>query len=331
MLFKKRPKQYEFAKRKTSIGPNVVAIIISSVAVVLLYQDYQAPIRPSPPAIMTGNQGSIEDELDNLIVASGVDEIKIVNDGTKGDEKEEKVEEPQLTPSQLALKQIIGLYDKSHADVAAVGSYSATFIKQERVNGSLLDKQEMAGKFNNDPHRVYFKYQNYDKGREVQYKADVEPEKLLVRKGGIAGRLLGALELALDNFLVTKENRYSIKMAGLLPLMKKALDLRRNDLTAESGVTCEQIDDIEVEGIMCTQFEIRYDDPSASKAAKDYKRSLVYFNKDTNFVVGVKNFGWATDGEEEEQMLEYYIYKDVDLEKRIADKDFSKLKKRSRG
>ena len=361
MLFRKRPVEYEFVKRKSSFGPNLLAILLSSAAALFLYIDYQGAIRPvaSIPGQL-GEVASLEDELNNavneqiaesaiteddqqssdsnlaeadlaseeVVETEAADQVAVV-DVQQADSNEEPVVEEE-SPSKLANRQVIEFLEQTDSQLAKVDTYTATFIKQERVGTKLLKKQKMSAKFAHSPQSVYFKWLTFEKGREVLYKEGSYDNKMLVRKGGFSGRFLPTLKLDIDSSLVKRENRYTIKMAGLRPMITKALDYRRADLEAASGVHCQQMEDTEVEGVMCMVFEFKYDNESVSKAAAEYRRSLIYINKKSETLLGVRNYGWMEGDSDEDTLLEYYVYTNVDLEQRLADEDFNRFNKKYR-
>jgi len=364
MLFRNRPVEYEFVKRKSSFGPNLLAIVLTSAAALFLYIDYQGAIRPVAsikPDL--GLDASLENELRNAVdeqiaesntvettqetdSTSTQDAISVVESESTAkvddavseeteqvaqvDTAETKVEVKEESPSRVANRQLIEYLENTESRLAKVDTYTATFIKQERVGTKLLKKQKMAAKFAHSPKSVYFKWLNFEKGREVLYKEGSYEDKMLVRKGGFAGRFLPTLKLAIDSSLVKAENRYNIKMAGLRPMITKALDYRRADLEASNGVNCQQLEDVEVEGVMCMCFQFDYDSETVSKAAAEYRQSLIYINKETEMLVGVRNYGWMDGESDEDRLLEYYIYTDVDLEQRLADEDFNRFNKKYR-
>ena len=88
--------------------------------------------------------------------------------------------------SRLALQLHIALLESSKHRIANLPDYSATFLKQERVEGDdLQELQTIQFKMRHKPFSVYMKWlEGGDVGRQVLFVEGQYDDKLQVRLGG---------------------------------------------------------------------------------------------------------------------------------------------------
>ena len=99
-----------------------------------------------------------------------------------------------------------------------LGSYTAIFHKQERVNGKLLEEETILLKFKK-PFKMYMKWiKDPYKGREVLYVEGWNENQIKVHEGGITG--IVTLNLNPGGFMAMKGNRHPVTDTGIGHLIK---------------------------------------------------------------------------------------------------------------
>ena len=225
---------------------------------------------------------------------------------------------------RIALLLNLLLLEKGRDRFAKVPGYTATFYKKERVGGSDLESQVVRLKMRHQPFSVYMKWLVGDKGRELLYVAGQNSGKIIVKVGGVKGRLLPALKLDPTGSLAMRESRYPVTMAGLLRLSETLIGYRRRELQQKSGTHCRMIDNQRFDGRPCYCFIVTYDSPAASK---EYRKSITFLDKKRMLPVCVKNYGWpegdATGDLDKTTLIEHYAYTDIRVTQQLADSDFA--------
>jgi len=236
----------------------------------------------------------------------------------------------ELRTSALALQLHVTQLELAVYKLRALGSYSCTFTKQESVeDGGLSDEQVMELKLRHEPFSIYMKWvEGGDEGREILYVNSSPDAKMLVKLGGVKGKLLPHLKLDPQGDLARSESRHPITDAGLLKLTEQILAFRTRDLANPDKVHWEMLSGEQFGDRPCHLFVIEY---KSKEYEATYRKSLVWIDRDLGVPVCVQNFGWPEEGVtltgdelDEETLVEYYGYTDLDFAKTLADGDFDK-------
>lgn len=237
-----------------------------------------------------------------------------------------------LLQGKRALLLSLLLLERGMQKLAQIPDYTATFAKQERIDGELGESQAMQIKVRHEPFSVYMKWIAGDVGRELLYVDGQNEGKLLVKVGGIRGKLLPPLKLDPGGALALKESRYPVTKAGLLELARELVHYRRKDLETPSGVCCHMLADQSFGGRECYAFLVEYQDRRVSEL---YRKSLVLIDKELSLPVMVTNYTWPTDEQQPLEpaeldaatLIEVYSYSNIELTRRLADADFDRENK----
>ncbi|MBX5484158.1 MAG: DUF1571 domain-containing protein [Myxococcaceae bacterium] len=111
-------------------------------------------------------------------------------------------------------------------NVRALGTYSATVVKTERVDGELIDTQTIDTWVQEKPHAVRMTYvDGPGKGRRVVFNsASAEHgHEIRVKEAGLAG-LAGPLWIDIDSGLTRKESNYSVTAMSLGAMLQIVTD-----------------------------------------------------------------------------------------------------------
>lgn len=104
----------------------------------------------------------------------------------------------------------------------AINDYTATFYKQERVAGRLLDEERIELKFQK-PFKVYMRWVGKaHKGREALYVQGKYQNKVVGHEGGLFGFI--TLHMDPKGWLAMRGNRHPITEMGLGYLIEKIIE-----------------------------------------------------------------------------------------------------------
>lgn len=232
-----------------------------------------------------------------------------------------------LLMSQLLLERGIKKLEK-------IDSYTTTFYKREQVDGKLLDGQVMQMKVRHKPFSVYMKWAKGDVGRELLYLDGQNEGKMLVKTGGVGGRLLPTIKLNPNGNMAKKEARYPVTQIGLLNLAKKIIVYRKSDLSKKSGVRCQMFDNQTINEQNCYCFVIEYENSDISKL---YRKSVIFIEKENCLPICIKNFTWPDKGikgsaqlVDKKTLIEDYRYSALRLDRKLIGSDFDRKNKNYR-
>ena len=219
----------------------------------------------------------------------------------------------------------IRLLERGLEYLAKVPNYTAIFVKQELVNGELLDEQEMEMKVRHQPFSVYLKWATGEVGREVLYVDGMNDGRITAHGGGWKARL-PALSLDPTGTMAMAESRHPITKAGLYCLAQMMVEIHRDDFQKKNYSRFEKLADEEFDGRPCYVFLIEYRDRQASE---HYRKSITYIDKEWSVPVYAKNYGWL-NGEvpsdpaeyDAATLLEYYSYASIKFRPNLVALDF---------
>lgn len=228
---------------------------------------------------------------------------------------------------EVALMLQIAMLQNAITKLDLVPAYTATFVKEERIEGEMQEETTMHLKLKHEPHSVYFKIEKGGEvGREILFPLSGEDPRLIVKLAKFGGRL-PPLKLEPESPLAMKESRYNIRMAGIRELAKLALEIRRHDLSLGNKVQAEARDDAQYDGRPCFAFTTTY---ANSKAHKDYRKCVIYIDKQLMIPTYARNFTWpeSVSGADpsrldETTLVEYYAFKNIKLDAQLGPMAFS--------
>ncbi|HEY3964837.1 MAG TPA: DUF1571 domain-containing protein [Planctomycetaceae bacterium] len=232
--------------------------------------------------------------------------------------------------SRLALQLHVALLEVGKNRIERCPDYTATFLKQERLDGAdLQELQSIEFKLRHKPFSVYMKWiEGGDVGRELLLVEGQYNDKMLVRLGGIKKKL-PLMKLDPTGSLAMAESRHPATEAGLLQLAEKILKYRKRDLTLKGGVRWEMHPEQKFMGRVCDCWIIEYDSTDVEPV---YRKSIAYIDRELSLPVCVRNFTWPEKGAEvtdaaaldEATLIEYYGYTDIKIDERVPDIAFDK-------
>jgi hypothetical protein len=203
--------------------------------------------------------------------------------------------------------------------LAKVEGYTATFRKQERINGTLGPEQSMAMKLRHHPFAVYFKYLSPIEGKEVVYAEGCHENKIIAHSGGLARLLVPRMALAPDNPIAMAETRHPITEAGLASLTEKLVGFRRLDLDDPQAVTVlDRAPDAKGRAMLRSLHEHPNFDSQSP-----FARVEVLYDPESRLPLEITSYDWPRPGQQGELLLaEHYVYENLDLDAVLTIHDF---------
>lgn len=223
-----------------------------------------------------------------------------------------------------AMLRNIQLLEKGLGDFKKVPDYLCTFTKQERISGDLSSVQKITLKLRHEPLGIYMKWRSGETGQQVIWVEGQNDGKMLVKAGGIKGRL-GTLSLDPTSALAMSQSRHPCTMVGLKSAAEKIIHHQKIALDGGNTFNCELRDDAEFDGRPCYRCLVEY---TSQQTSTEYRKSEILIDKQLSMPVSVMNFTWANDADpskiDEETLIEHYMYTDIQVQQQFADLDFSR-------
>lgn len=287
--------------------------------------------------LATANNGAIAVALLTVIIGyysvdfapigANAREIAVSNIGGRPSAPDLPEDSSLVLDGDVAKLLQIAMLQNSLSRLDRVPAYTATFIKEERIDGKLQGEQVMHMKLKHEPHSVLFKVEKgSDPGRVILFPISDEDPRMIVRLGKFGGRL-PSVKLEPESPLAMEESRYNIRMAGIKEFTKLALEYRRRDLSLGNKVQTEVRDDVDFDKKPCFSFVTTY---ANSKAHKEYRKCVLYIDKQLMIPVYARNFTWPELAKEADPsrlddttLLEYYAFKDIKLDANLPTNAFA--------
>ena len=203
--------------------------------------------------------------------------------------------------------------------LAAIQDYTATFTKQERINGKLGPRQKIQMKARHKPFSIYFYYVEPQHGREVVYAYGRHDNKLIAHGGGFSRLLIPRLAVPPDHPLALADSRHAITEAGIASLTQRLIGFRKLDLEDRDAETIlDRAEDDQHRPRLRSLHLHKIQNPR-----RPFARVEVLYDPDTLFPVQIKSFDWPKADETGELLLaEAYAYDDLKLDVSLTALDF---------
>jgi hypothetical protein len=229
-------------------------------------------------------------------------------DGSAAGSELKQLEALAKTDHIALLKKAIANYDRNYHD------YTCTFIKQERINGTLLDEQTIEVKFMQTPFSVAMKWvKNAPMGERTLYVEGKHDNQMLVQpKGMYAVFTGGTVTRDPRGEDVMKNTLRPITMYGFRRTLESLLEVY--ELAAKRG---ENVDSyLGVRNVAGRKALVLQRD---LPARKDYPAKQTTWYLDTEYLVVTRLEG--TDWDDQLQCT--YTSKDITFNVGLKDSDFT--------
>jgi len=263
---------------------------------------------PLPPDIQTSPSDSL----------SPLQSIGAVQPATSGD----------LNNSD-AIKFSLLLLKDGGRFIDNIDTYRVTFEKRERIKGDIGELETMELKVRHVPNfSVYMKWKTGDAGRQLLYNDEYDDKQMVVKLGGLKGRILPALKLDPLGAEAQAGARYPVTEAGIAGMIRQMIVHREKDLNHGHGVECSRLPNQVFDERECYCFKYEYHEPKFNAL---YRKSIVLMDTRYHVPLKVTNYTWSDNAEgmtpeqlDEMTMIEDYAFRQLDMGARLVAEDFSR-------
>jgi len=207
--------------------------------------------------------------------------------------------------------ELLAIVDQVEAGYAKVQDYTATFLKQERVEGKLRDQERISIKFMK-PFKVYMKWLEVSV-KEALYVQGAYSDKVQARCDGLLG--LWTWSFSPRDPRLMEGNRHPITDIGFGFI----IDVMRRNIP--KAVERGEVNDVRIteepfDGRPTMRVEARF----TPKDGQEYYTShmIAHIDKEHMLPVGITCY------DEKGQLQEQYGYKDLKVNVGLTENDFSK-------
>ena len=311
-------------RRTTFRGPNFLAILVACMGIGIAQIHFDPIAIGGSPSEAANPSGPPQVNLPPAPLLPELLNDEAQLDNSAQAQQAASAEDPEVLRGIWALKIVSSMLRKGIDSFQNVPGYTATFFKQERMHGILGDEQSIELKMKHEPFSVYMKWTAGDaRGQQLIYVEGLNDGNLLVQPGGIRGRLTGVLSLEPDGTMAMSQARHPVTQAGLVELARTILQYQDADLERGDGFLCELHDNQKFADRDCYLFTCVYENASVNA---DYRKSLIFIDKELSMPVCVKNYTWAKDANpdtiDEETLAEFYAYSEIQLQKQLIAAEF---------
>ena len=135
----------------------------------------------------------------------------------------------------------------------ALGTYSATMVSRERINGTVTPSQTVEIWVQADPFSVRTRNTaGPGKGRRLLYNASIRKKQFRVKEAGFLG-IFGALWVDIDGSLAKGGSNHSILESGLVALIE-LIDQHSREALREGEFT-RTFERVDANGAVCERFD----------------------------------------------------------------------------
>jgi hypothetical protein len=235
---------------------------------------------------------------------------------------------PGIESDLQILREHVDRLKEGRSRFGRIPGYTATFIKRERIGDALSDEEEIELKCRHEPFSVYMKWITGEVGKEALYVAGRNDEQVLVRLGGLQGRLLPAFNLDPAGSVAMSESRYPIFKVGILALNDLLLERSEKDL--QDGAYAHSHCDATAasDGRPCNLYHFEFKKPQESPI---YRKSVQYVDRQWNVPIQVLNYTWPAAGSDvqgaaldEATLIEHYRYSEINAAAPLTEADFDR-------
>lgn len=202
-----------------------------------------------------------------------------------------------------------------------IRDYSCTFVKRERVQGELLDREYIFTKVRHEPFSVYmyFLKPGTKKGNEVVYVEGENKGKMRAIAGSGIRRRFGVVSLVPDGPIAMEDNRYPITMTGFRVLVERLIELGEQD--RKYGETeVQYYKNAKINGRTVTCIEVKH--PKPRKEFR-YHLARIFVDDEMQVPIRLEAYSWPTTDDGKPVLVEEYTYLNVKLNNGYTDEDFS--------
>jgi hypothetical protein len=219
--------------------------------------------------------------------------------------------EHPLAPSVRVLKATLEHIDRNIHD------YSATLVKQERLDGELGEHQHILLKVRHEPFSVYMSFLKPFQGREVLYVHGQNNNEMVVLEAGFK-RVLGKMNLAPDGMVAMRGQKHPITRVGIRNLTAELLKKCEADL---QYAECEVVtrNDTKINGRPTTMVQVVHPIPRQNFYAHVTR---IFLDNELRVPIHYDAYMWPAQPGGEPPLEECYTYTNMKVNNGYTARDF---------
>lgn len=204
-------------------------------------------------------------------------------------------------------------------DIDKIKDYSATVVKQERIDGKLREAEYMFVKIRHKPFSVYmyFLAPSNLKGQEVIYVEGANGNKMLAHGTGLR-KVFGTVELDPVGPIAMQGNRYPITELGMSNLLRRLVEVGEKD--AQYG-ECEVkfFPGAKINDRSHTCVQVVHPVPRKNFL---FHVARIFVDDDMNIPTRYESYDWPEQEGGQPDLIEAYTYLNVKVNNGFTDADF---------
>ncbi|MCA9024539.1 MAG: DUF1571 domain-containing protein [Planctomycetaceae bacterium] len=218
---------------------------------------------------------------------------------------------PPLNP------QLVECYrnlDRAIRQLSTVHSYTARWVRQIRLYGSVRDEEHVDLKVRHEPFSVHLNW--LDGSQQALYSEGLYDGKLIAHKSRGFASLRPVWRLLPESRIAMKDSRYPITQIGMLRLAERLKQVV-SDIPLEAKLDVS-VTRSEFQNRPAIRQYVNFGSPAVQS---DYSESELFIDEETMGLVSITNHGW-TNGGEGSEFIEHYRYEQINWDARLTDEDF---------
>ena len=287
-----------------TLGNYLRAVIVCGAAIGTAQADDTKTIPPVIPKAADATPPAIPKAADpDAVILPVVSKVVVAESPTNGAE---------LFPKMAA---------EAKTAHAKARDYVGHFVRQERVNGTLLPEQSGEIRVRTEPFSVQMKVlaPKAAAGWETVYVAGKRDDKVRFKPAGVAG-LSGFTTVAMDSAKAMADTRHPIKDVGMLAVLARAEQVVAVEKKLQNPVQIT-VADYTFNTRPCRRFEIYADRPHPTRYCH---RVVLYVDNATKLPVRFEAYDQPKAGEVTGELIEMVSFVNLKFGTGLGDTAFDK-------
>lgn len=224
---------------------------------------------------------------------------------------EQRAGEHPLMPCLRLAKQALVDMDQQVRD------YSSTFVKVERIGGTLGDPQKLELRVRQQPFSVYMKFITPTPGQEALYVENQNGNKLVAMGSGWKRRF-GKINLDPEGAMAMRGQRYPITKCGIRNLTAELVEIAEQDI--KYGECTVRHGPARIDGRAATMIESVHPIPRRNFR---YHKAQIFIDNELRLPIAYRAYSWPQTEGGEPILEEQYTYTNLKINNGFTDADFS--------
>jgi len=225
---------------------------------------------------------------------------------------------PPISLSEDPVARAISIMADCQTRFEKVRDYTCTFYKRERIDGVLSAPHVMEMKMRTEPHSVYLKFRQPNRGREAIYVAGRNDDLVLAHDVGFTKLLAGTMRLDPRGPRAMEGNRHPITDAGIGALITTIASRWAEELQSSEAVVLFD-SRLKLGPARCLLVETIHPERRPNFV---FHKVRLFINSDLGFPVRFEGYDWPKESGRAPELVEEYVYDDIKINVGLTDSDF---------